>query len=736
MTKTVEDYTDGTPTATTNKTTSYTYDGNNNVTAMMVSLPGGGGETTGWVYGVTTAGGSGVNSNDILAATQYPDPTTGAASSSQQDTYTVNALGETVTSTDRNGSVHTYTYDVLGRVTADAVTTLGSGVDGTVRRIEYAYDTQGNPYLVTSYDASSGGSVVNQVQQTFNGLGQLTTEYQSHSGSVNTTSTPSVQYAYLEMSGGANNSRQTSMTYPNGKVLTYNYASGLASNISRLSSLSDSTGTVESYDYLGLDTVVRRAHPQLGVDLTYIKQTGESNGDAGDQYTGLDRFGRITDQRWINTSTSTATDQFFYGYDRDSNPTYRDNAVNAAFGEVYTYDNLGQLSSFTRGTLNSTKTGITGTASRSQTWSYDALGNWSSLTTDGTNVSRTNNMQNEVTAVGSTSLSFDANGNLTADQAGQQYVYDAWNRLLKVKNSSGTTIAEYRYDGLGRRVSETRSGTTTDLYYSSDWQVLEERLSGSTTAQYIWSPVYMDALILRDRDTDGNGSLDERLWVQQDADWNVTALVNGSGVVVERYMYDPFGSVTVLDGSWSIRSGGSSYSWTYLYQGLRLDPATGIYNARNRDIHPGLGRALQRDPLGYGGGDVNVYRWEGNTPPNGVDPTGEIFALLKSMWAVGDKRWLAYHAAVIANSESDENGDKKFRLSSEDEDYYRIYGMGGLEREEVPKAVANATLDTMEQIGEAVAIDAISQYVPGMGLLLAKFAARGWKFFVQGGTSP
>jgi hypothetical protein len=33
------------------------------------------------------------------------------------------------------------------------------------------------------------------------------------------------------------------------------------------------------------------------VDVTYIKQTGESNGDAGDQYTGLDRFGRIVDQR-------------------------------------------------------------------------------------------------------------------------------------------------------------------------------------------------------------------------------------------------------------------------------------------------------------------------------------------------------------------------------------------------------------------------------------------------------
>ena len=38
------------------------------------------------------------------------------------------------------------------------------------------------------------------------------------------------------------------MTHPSGFVLTYNYASGLNGRISRLSSLSDSTGTSESYD--------------------------------------------------------------------------------------------------------------------------------------------------------------------------------------------------------------------------------------------------------------------------------------------------------------------------------------------------------------------------------------------------------------------------------------------------------------------------------------------------------
>src|SRR5437870_13105203 len=56
--------------------------------------------------------------------------------------------------------------------------------------------------------------------------------------------------------------------------------------------------------------------------------------------------------------------------------------------------------------------------------------------------------------------------------------------------------------------TETASGTTRDLYYSAAWQVLEERVSGSWTAQYVWSPVYVDALIQI-----GRASCRERGWV-------------------------------------------------------------------------------------------------------------------------------------------------------------------------------------------------------------------------------
>src|SRR5207253_3616735 len=189
------------------------------------------------------------------------------------------------------------------------------------------------------------------------------------------------------MINGANHSRLTSMIYPNGRVVTYNYASGVDDAISRLTSLSDTSAILETYSYLGLDTVVKRTHPEPNVDLTYIKQNGESTGDAGDQYTGLDRFGRLVDQRWIPTANPTLpTDRFQYSYDQDGNPLYRDNLVNAAFAELYHangagngYDNFNQLIGFSRGALNASKDSVMA-PSQTQSWTFDGVGNWASFT--------------------------------------------------------------------------------------------------------------------------------------------------------------------------------------------------------------------------------------------------------------------------------------------------------------------------------------------------------------------
>ena len=133
---------------------------------------------------------------------------------------------------------------MLGRQTSDAVTTLGSGVDGSgaAHRDRLRHAGQRLPRSPAT-TRPRGGSIVNQVEDVYNGLGQLTGEYQVASAAPSTPRRrPRCSTATREMAGGANNSRLTSITYPNGYVLDYNYDSGLDSNISRISSLSDSSG--------------------------------------------------------------------------------------------------------------------------------------------------------------------------------------------------------------------------------------------------------------------------------------------------------------------------------------------------------------------------------------------------------------------------------------------------------------------------------------------------------------
>ena len=79
-------------------------------------------QTTAYVYGVTTAGGSAINSNDLLAKVEYPDAShrRGQHLRRRRRELHYDALGETVGMTDQNGTTHASGYDVLGRQTSDA----------------------------------------------------------------------------------------------------------------------------------------------------------------------------------------------------------------------------------------------------------------------------------------------------------------------------------------------------------------------------------------------------------------------------------------------------------------------------------------------------------------------------------------------------------------------------------------------------------------------------------------
>lgn len=622
------------------------YNSDGNVSAITAVNNATGNQVTQSQYGSTQPS-SALNSSLLKVGEIYPDSVGG----SDQVVLAYNRQGEPTKVQDQNGTIHEYDYDLLGRRTQDRITTLGPGVDNTVLRIAISYDVRGLVSKITSYDDATvgAGNVVNEVCFEYNSFGQLIREYQSHLGAVDKATTPACRYGYAD--GSANTVRPTSMTYPNGRVLNFDYGApgGMADALSRIDASIDNDGTtvLANFSYLGLSTIVEVELPEPTLLCTLVTTAGGIDPDTGDIYRGLDRFGRVKDLEWYNQTTLTDVERIQHTYDRAGNRLTRRDPVDTSnlHDELYFYDGLYRLKAMQRGTLDASKT-IINPATFAQCWGLDATGNWQNFREDADGngfwdlvQGRTSNKVNEITAitasVGPTwaQPGYDAAGNMTtipqpaSPTSAFAATYDGWNRLMTL-SADGIQIAGYQYDGLKRRtVKQTYSGgilsETRHLFYSSAWQVLEERVGTSTSAQrhFIWGLRYIDDILLRDRDSTGGGMLNERLYGIQDPNWNVTALADVTGTVQERYAYSPYGMPSILTPAFALRLA-TLFDWEVLFAGYRWDAESGLYLVRNRALSSVVGW-VQRDPLGYAD-TMNPYEYLSGRPLIFVDPEGTL----------------------------------------------------------------------------------------------------------------
>ena len=574
---------------------------------LILENPATGEQVTEWIFG-TTLTTSGVARNNLVSGKVWP--------TGESESYLFNRQSNVTQRTDPNGSVRQFTYDQLGQPINDAATTVGAGVDATMRRVSTVYNNRGQRDTVTTYDAANGGTAINQVKFDYDAFGLMIADKQEHTGTV-TGSTPSVTYGYSNGSG--NVLRRESVTAPSGTQVDYAYgASGsLDQVLNRVASLKfhgDTLNLVE-YTWAGFGRLGTLTYPTPGAALSYLT-AGEPVGDAGDPYTGTDRFGRVVDLRWQTTGGSPALlDRVQWGYDRASNRTWRRNLV-APSGQddCYGYDGLYQVTDAARGDLNINRTAIGGIPAGEQTFTYDPTGNWQRTTTAEAGVetldqSRVHNRDNQLTQIdGSNSgILYDRAGNALrmpptrlGDWA-QHYrlTWDAWNRLVRVQTDDefAPPVAEYTYDGAFRRITVSNGIVTIGTYYNDLWRPVEERIEGQSDPlrQYVWGarPGHRDELILRDRDT-GGGSLDERLYCLMDY-FDPTAVIDPAGAVVERYGWSAFGQRRVMDADWAPLAS-SAVAFDFGFHGQFLDSDTGYYNYGYRYYSLEIGRWLSRDP--------------------------------------------------------------------------------------------------------------------------------------------
>jgi RHS repeat-associated protein len=117
----------------------------------------------------------------------------------------------------------------------------------------------------------------------------------------------------------------------------------------------------------------------------------------------------------------------------------------------------------------------------------------------------------------------------------------------------------------------------------------------------------------------------ERVYVVQDANFNVTSIIGKNGTeweVIERYIFDPYGERTVLNADWRVDTDGlSDFNFVHGHQGGRHDLAVGLVDFRNRFLDTSLGRWTRQDPMGYVDG-MSQYQYQRCKPTSALDPAG------------------------------------------------------------------------------------------------------------------
>jgi RHS repeat-associated protein len=517
------------------------------------------------------------------------DPKNGTNST----TYAYNSDKQLTSVTPPTGNAlapYTFTYDAFGR----PLTTT----DGVSRETTFGYDADGR---VTSVSFNDGTITVGY---TYDGSGNLISRTD---GSGTTTYTYDLANRLLTRANTAG-----------GKTLTYTY-----DPVGNLTSVSDGRGvTSYSYDSRNLLSTMTASNGPLytfGYDAdgrrtaTFFNTVTGNATWAARTLTSYDKSGRIA--RITTALNSTPSNLVFdtsYCYSPFVSGQSCPTGSSSTDTELlrYSTDNLtGKVSvySYDKGNRLTQATNIGGHA---YGYGYDADGNRTSVTTDGaTTQSLSYNSANQISSSG---YSYDGAGNMTAAPGGTSYSYNAAEQMTS-STVNGTTSAHV-YAGVGQR-ELTSAGSNQFVWgrpdqYGQPW--LQSFNTGGASQVFVERDGLGTPLGLH---TGGNDS-----YLVPDNLGSVVAVVNTAGTVAARYSYDPYGNAVSVDES------GLSQPNIVRYTGGAFDQATGLTKLGQRYYNPALGAFTQQDAnqILANPQNGNLYAYAGDDPTNNTDPSGQL----------------------------------------------------------------------------------------------------------------
>jgi len=265
---------------------------------------------------------------------------------------------------------------------------------------------------------------------------------------------------------------------------------------------------------------------------------------------------------------------------------------------------------------------------QTEAYQYDANGNRVLSTSTQLGVINQNanyNNGDQLQAAGNQTYRYDSNGRLktktrTTDDGAiitTTYQYSSDGRLLKVTTPEKTI--EYRHNALGNRVAKLVNGQVVEKYL---WQNKTTLLAtfdanGNLKKRFEYTLGHAPTAFTQDG---------EKYFILTDQIGSPRIITDSIGNIVKEITYDSYGNI--------LNDSNESFELPFGFAGGMHDKDTGLIRFGYRDYDPETGRWTARDPIGFEGGDSNLYGYVLGDPINLVDPDG-LIGLSQAVAAIG-----------------------------------------------------------------------------------------------------
>lgn len=525
--------------------------------------------------------------------------------------YRYDAAGNLIWQKDGEDRITVMEYDALNRI-------ISSHYQATGRRLLYRYDetrntSGGSPYfntgMLTRITARETDGSSSTIQYNYDLMGRKVHEVRSFSTAVSGDNGTAISAASAYRIGRQFDlaGRLTSLTYPDGSTIEYDYhPMGYLESVYRVGGAAAQSptgfgvvGTGKQEGEIFPPTALKKrsllayydGHNALGQvgSLTY----GNGNVTTYTYWEGNNRLKTLQTTGKINPETRGIIQNLTYTFtDRGNVQTITDNHNQASYG--FAYDSLSRLMA--------AKADCKGDSDRvyDQVYTYDLAGNMTKKT--GKAGFEVVEWEHPDKHIRPSAVLYDMD---TTGVEDREVIYNQEMKPTQITYKENRTTTLW-YDGEGSRIRKT-SGDETTLYVGGLYE-----LRGAEAVIHIYAGGQRIATI-----KGGNP-----FYTHGDHLGSTSLVTDHTGLLVEEVGYLPFG-LTLYRKAFN----NGTWSSVYRFTGQEFDEEYELYNYNARLYDPVMGRFITADtmiPDWTNPQSLNRYSYCLNNPLKYTDPTGHF----------------------------------------------------------------------------------------------------------------